>query len=157
MVPHALIVALAGAGLSAPLDSSERDGLPDGPGAYAVALHLSQPVPLALNAVSGSTAPAGWHVYLGSARGPGGLKARLSRHLRRKKKVHWHVDRLTLRADLLLASTVREGDECSLVERLLKEQDLMCLLPGFGSTDCRTCPSHLLSFQPDQASKNTVS
>ena len=34
----------------------------------------------------------GTHVYVGSARGPGGLRARISRHLRREKKERWHVN-----------------------------------------------------------------
>ena len=157
MVPHELIAALAQAGLSVPVDRSGLDEVPDAPGAYAVVLHLRQPVPLGLNAVSASSAPAGWHVYLGSARGPGGLRARLARHLRPNKKRHWHIDRLTLEADAILVSAVREGSECSLVDRLSEVPDLACLLPGFGSSDCRSCRGHLLSFQPDQASKNTVS
>jgi Uri superfamily endonuclease len=39
--------------------------------------------------------PAGRYLYCGSAKGPGGLKARLSRHMRRGKSVRWHIDRLT--------------------------------------------------------------
>jgi Uri superfamily endonuclease len=38
--------------------------------------------------------PAGRYLYCGSAKGRGGLKARLSRHMRRGKSVRWHVDQL---------------------------------------------------------------
>jgi len=38
--------------------------------------------------------PAGWYAYVGSAYGPGGLAARISRHLRPSKPSHWHLDYL---------------------------------------------------------------
>jgi Uri superfamily endonuclease len=50
------------------------------------AVMLSGRLPIAL--------PAGRYLYCGSAKGRGGLKARLSRHMRRGKSVRWHVDQL---------------------------------------------------------------
>ncbi|MGC9523845.1 MAG: GIY-YIG nuclease family protein, partial [Anaerolineae bacterium] len=43
--------------------------------------------------------PEGTYLYVGSAWGPGGLRARLSRHLRGSPKVRWHVDYLRAHAD----------------------------------------------------------
>jgi Uri superfamily endonuclease len=37
----------------------------------------------------------GRYIYAGSAYGPGGLKARVSRHMRRAKRSQWHIDQLT--------------------------------------------------------------
>ncbi len=37
----------------------------------------------------------GTWVYVGSARGPGGLRARIARHQRPDKPRHWHIDHLT--------------------------------------------------------------
>ena len=34
----------------------------------------------------------GFYIYVGSAFGPGGVKARVSRHCRNNKKHHWHID-----------------------------------------------------------------
>ena len=37
----------------------------------------------------------GIYAYVGSSMGSGGIKARVVRHLRRRKKVYWHIDRIT--------------------------------------------------------------
>ena len=34
----------------------------------------------------------GFYLYVGSAFGPGGVQARVSRHCRHNKKHHWHID-----------------------------------------------------------------
>ncbi len=36
----------------------------------------------------------GYYIYVGSAFGPGGVNARVSRHFRNTKKLHWHIDYL---------------------------------------------------------------
>ncbi|HIQ09546.1 MAG TPA: DUF123 domain-containing protein, partial [Anaerolineaceae bacterium] len=56
--------------------------LPSTPGAYALALRLERPVGLRVGALGVWDFPEGVYVYLGSARGPGGIRARLGRHLR---------------------------------------------------------------------------
>jgi Uri superfamily endonuclease len=105
---------------------------------------LDAPVALSLAAFNGVTLSAGRYVYAGSARGPGGLRARIARHLRRGKPRHWHVDHLTEAATSLRAFPVAGGNECALVGKLLKSKRYRHPLPGFGSSDCRRCVSHLL-------------
>ena len=86
----------------------------------------------------------GWHIYVGSVLGSGGL-ARLERHivLSRTKDKHpkWHVDWLSASPSFCLRSAIHavtgERLECRLAEALGGEH-----LPGFGSSDC-TCTSHL--------------
>jgi Uri superfamily endonuclease len=36
----------------------------------------------------------GYYIYVGTAFGPGGVRARVSRHLRPDKLKHWHIDYL---------------------------------------------------------------
>ncbi len=115
------------------------------PGAYLLLLELSGPIRPAIAAFSATELPPGPYVYAGSARGPGGLKARLARHLRRQKKRHWHIDHLTGEASSMLAFAVPGGNECALVRSLLESGRYHQPLPGFGSSDCRTCTSHLLA------------
>jgi Uri superfamily endonuclease len=87
----------------------------------------------------------GWHVYIGSARGPGGF-ARVSRHRRlalsRDRPPRWHVDRLLLSPSFLLRHVVcgstEEDLECALARALGGKH-----IPAFGSGDC-SCGSHLL-------------
>ncbi len=88
----------------------------------------------------------GTNLYAGSANGPGGIAARVARHLRKDKKLHWHVDALTVAASEISALAFPDGSECALVKRLL-EEGCEVPLPGFGSSDCRTCPAHLLRLQ----------
>jgi Uri superfamily endonuclease len=86
----------------------------------------------------------GWHVYVGSALGSGGL-ARLERHIAlsryRDKRPKWHVDWLSTNPSFHLQYTVHalteERLECQLAGALGNEN-----VPGFGSSDC-DCPSHL--------------
>ncbi|MDC7789088.1 GIY-YIG nuclease family protein [Rhodoplanes sp. TEM] len=96
--------------------------------------------------LAGTLAP-GRYLYCGSARGPGGLRARIARHLRRRKTLRWHVDRLTTRGTVIAVWAVPDGDECALAGALA---GLPVPIPGFGASDCRRCPSHLFAW-PDGA------
>nr|WP_294552809.1 GIY-YIG nuclease family protein [uncultured Rhodopila sp.] len=89
--------------------------------------------------------PAGRYLYAGSARGPGGMRARLARHQRADKTPHWHIDLLTMAGTMAGAWIFPGGDECAIVAGL---GHLPVPLPGFGSSDCRRCVSHLLAW-PD--------
>ena len=113
-------------------------------GAYVLLIRLDRPLAAGAGRTGSGNLPVGTYFYAGSAYGPGGLAARLKRHFRKDKTVHWHIDRLTLHASNLMAFAVVGGNECELAERLLKSGDFEIALEGFGSTDCRTCDSHLL-------------
>ncbi len=90
----------------------------------------------------------GAYLYLGSAHGPGGIRARVARHLRRNKPKHWHVDHLTARGRIVRVITAPGGSECALARVALKFKSVAAPVAGFGSSDCRTCPAHLLRL-PD--------
>ncbi len=92
------------------------------------------------------TLPAGHYAYCGSAHGPGGIAARVSRHFRCEKKPHWHIDQLTIAAREITARVFPGGNECDLAARL-GNAGAEPPLPGFGSSDCRSCTSHLLALR----------
>jgi histidyl-tRNA synthetase len=119
---------------------------PSSPGAYALALRLVSPLDVRAGKNS-ATLPAGDYLYCGSARGPGGLRARLARHMRPQKRAHWHIDQLTAVANMLGAFVEAQGDECALNAALA---DLPIPIAGFGSSDCRRCAAHL-RFRPKDA------
>jgi Uri superfamily endonuclease len=83
-----------------------------------------------------TTLGAGGYLYCGSAKGPGGIRARLARHMRIEKSIRWHVDRLTKIGALIGAWSFPGVDECDLVRTL---SHLSFPIRGFGSTDCRKC------------------
>ncbi|MCK4643570.1 DUF123 domain-containing protein [bacterium] len=79
--------------------------------------------------------PAGHYLYAGSANGPGGLYARLSRHLRKHKTAHWHIDELTGSSNAEVFATAivfTSASESQIVESL---DFLSCPIEGFGSSD----------------------
>lgn len=119
--------------------------LPDAPGAYALFLDLPGPVSLPPRRFTGRLA-AGRYVYFGNAWGPGGIRSRCTRHFRQGKRRHWHVDWLMEAAVHRLAAAFPGGNECDLVERALAIDGVSVPVVGFGSSDCRRCPAHLLAL-----------
>jgi Uri superfamily endonuclease len=83
--------------------------------------------------------PAGRYVYTGSARR--NLEARIARHLRRAKRLRWHIDYLLSSADVELQGVRRFRDgECAVNRRSRGSVPV----PGFGASDCRAgCGAHL--------------
>jgi Uri superfamily endonuclease len=71
----------------------------------------------------------------------GGLRARINRHLKRKKKIRWHVDYLLEKGRMrgVMFAVTNERLECQLAKEL---GNAFNNYPGFGSSDCH-CPSHL--------------
>ena len=122
--------------------------LPAVSGAYILLIDLDRPLALDIPTLAPATLPPGRYAYCGSARGPGGIRARVRRHLKPDKKPHWHIDRLTGPGRIVSASGYPDGHECTLFTRLLSHPDVTVPVPGFGSTDCRHCPSHLASVPP---------
>ena len=104
-------------------------------GAYAIAIELADTVTVTLSSWAPIVLPAGRYLYCGSAKGPGGLKARLSRHMRRGKLVRWHVDQLTDRGLVIGSWIFPGGDECKLVQMC---SHLPMPIAEFGSS-CATC------------------
>ncbi len=92
----------------------------------------------------------GLYLYTGSALGRGStsLEGRIRRHLGRKKKNFWHVDRILSSGSTRVVSVVfaktRSKLECEVNVILLRDPDIEVLTKGIGSSDCR-CESHLLT------------
>lgn len=126
----------------------DADALPAGQGAYLVFARLHLDLHLMGTRLAGNVLGAGWYVYAGSANGPGGIKSRVSRHLRRDKVLRWHIDQLTCAAVEVWAAEFPGRSECELAGVLGKAEWLSFPVKGFGSSDCRTCPAHLLAFSP---------
>jgi Uri superfamily endonuclease len=127
--------------------AASADALPAVPGAYALLVAVSQPVPLPPRLAAILT--AGRYLYVGSACGPGGIRARCARHLRPKPR-RWHVDWLTESARTIAALALPGGDECAVVDMLRRRPGFSLPVAGFGSSDCRLCPAHLLRLAPGQ-------
>jgi Uri superfamily endonuclease len=121
--------------------------LTDRPGTYALNLNLPHPVTLRVGRLGRFHFPAGWYVYAGSARGPGGLAARVARHLRPLKLLHWHIDYLSAHASPveIWYATGTQRRECVWARTLLNLPGASVPVPRFGASDCR-CATHLICF-----------
>jgi Uri superfamily endonuclease len=127
---------------------------PKQPGSYILIMRLAQPTALDIGRLGRFDFPAGWYAYAGGARGPGGLGARVSRHRRASKTLHWHVDHLRAHAEVTAVwyTVGNQKRECHWARALSKLQDTCVVAPGFGASDCR-CITHLLysPAPPDRA------
>ncbi len=115
------------------------------PGTYVLVLHLDRAARIEVGKLGTLSFAAGYYCYVGSARGPGGLRARLARHLRRPKRLHWHVDYLLRETSVEEIWTAPSSDrlECSWARDLLTLPGAQVSVRGFGSSDC-SCQSHLV-------------
>ncbi len=117
-----------------------------GPGAYVLLIELGAPLALDISSLGAATLAPGRYAYCGSAYGPGGLKARIGRHLRADKSHRWHVDHLSATGRIVAFRAVPGGRECDLLDRLLDAPGASVPVPRFGSSDCRRCPAHLVAL-----------
>jgi Uri superfamily endonuclease len=121
------------------------DELPPARGTYVFIVRVDQPLELVVGRLGRVTLSSGYYAYVGSAHGPGGLRARLGRHARADKPAHWHIDYLTAAAPIT-AVWLRESPErleCAWAQELIARG--MVPVPHFGSSDC-TCPAHLIAL-----------
>ena len=129
-------------------------------GGYALILRVGKEATIMIGRRAFAIDP-GVYIYSGSALGPGGVEARVERHLRRFERrggskdgviesgrYHWHIDCLLPVADSFIAvcAESKRRTEC-LLTSVLKDKGMQ-VVKGFGSTDCRSgCGGHLL-FMP---------
>ncbi len=118
-------------------------------GVYSIILGVRRGVSIRVGALGIVRLCRGLYVYTGSARGGGGLDARISRHLRREKKIFWHIDHLTSNPRVSVLALVKAEEqrrtECVVNRRIRSRLDAEPIL-GFGSSDCReSCLGHLLA------------
>ena len=113
------------------------------PGSYALLIHVQAEAELPVGRLGRMCFPAGYYLYCGSAQG--GLEGRLRRHLRREKRVHWHVDYLLAVGRVAGAWVLpgREHVECAWARLAVDLPGARLAVAGFGSSDCR-CRGHLV-------------
>ena len=88
----------------------------------------------------------GFYLYVGSAMK--NLTARMGRHLRLRKRYHWHIDWLRAVSEVHGVFPIRSSSrvECDLAEALSRLADWS--VAGFGCSDC-SCFTHLFGLADD--------
>ena len=121
-------------------------------GSYVLIIWLSEQQTLTIGNMTDIRFPRGCYAYVGSARG--GVKSRVSRHLNRNKKLHWHIDYLLQKAsitDIIIGET-DDRIECAIAQALSPK---FYSIPGFGCSDCH-CPSHLFFATEERQLKSAI-
>lgn len=128
----------------APQDSSAHL-TPRDSGAYVLLLDIPTSVEITVGRLGSVRFQAGRYVYVGSARR--NLRARVERHLRREKRVRWHIDYLTTDPGVHpIGAVLAAGpsDECRISRALASLEGSTAPVPAFGASDCtRGCRAHL--------------
>ena len=125
-----------------------RVRLPTDPGTYALILRSHRVDEQTVGALGKVKVHPGFYIYVGSALGPGGIRSRVSRHLKASKKLHWHIDYLRQKMPI---KAIWYAKTASVQEHhWAKTIDCWSLatiaVQGFGASDCQ-CDSHLFFCQ----------
>ena len=120
---------------------------PSTPGYYLLILKVRKETIIHTRGKRTFSLKPGIYFYIGSARGPGGLRARLYRHFKNNKnKLFWHIDFLTTHknTDIIgyIAITLhKDKDLENILSNIMK--NYLKTIPGFGCSDKREDESHL--------------
>lgn len=131
-------------------NDSESVEWPRVSGTYVLWLRLDAPRVIGVGRLGERLFAAGVYAYVGSAHGPGGLNARLRRHLKLDKAPHWHIDALTafVLAAAIWYSTEPQRLECVWAQRIGGLSGVSVPVDGLGASDCR-CAAHLFTVGED--------
>ena len=121
--------------------------IPESQGTYCLLLYADSEKSIKVGALGPLKIKKGYYVYIGSAFGPGGLKARISRHIKKSKKIRWHIDYLRKATEIvdIKFSTDKKRLECKWAAKFA-ENGGETPFKNFGSSDCK-CFSHLFYFE----------
>ncbi|MEC8184493.1 MAG: GIY-YIG nuclease family protein [SAR324 cluster bacterium] len=123
------------------------DSIPPSKGTYLLFLSNTKSQKINIGKQGGFLFPSGLLVYVGSALGAGGLRGRISHHLRVNRKCHWHIDYLLQKMPVYQVLYIEnpsrlEHKWAMLLERIPK---LNIPMKRFGASDCQ-CASHLFNI-----------
>jgi Uri superfamily endonuclease len=121
-------------------------------GSYILLIALPKEQTITIGSLKAVHFSGGYYAYVGSAMG--GIKSRLSHHLKGSKKHHWHIDYFLEKAYLngIILCQSQTKVECTIAQALTHQFDCV---PGFGSSDCK-CNSHLFFAPDEEQMKSTI-
>ena len=117
------------------------------PGTYVLVLSSRSTNLIKIGRLGALQLQSGFYLYVGSALGPGGVRARLAHHLKLSRRPHWHIDYLRAHTgveDIWYRLDTRRFEHVW-AEHIGLAEEASVPLVGLGSTDCG-CESHLFFF-----------
>lgn len=110
-------------------------------GVYVLIIRVEDDASVNVGALGKLTFEKGLYAYVGSAQN--NLEQRIKRHLRKEKRLFWHVDYLldnnTAKIVKVLYKQANKAEECTIAVEIGKRSEP---INGFGCSDCK-CRSHL--------------
>jgi Uri superfamily endonuclease len=110
-------------------------------GIYVLIIRVNKDIHVNIGALSRKSFAKGLYVYVGSAQT--NLEQRVKRHLKREKRLFWHIDYLLANdAAEIVKVLYKQGDkteECKTANRIAENGTPIA---GFGCSDCN-CKTHL--------------
>jgi Uri superfamily endonuclease len=114
-------------------------------GIYHLLILLLQPRNIIIGKLGIFQFLAGYYVYTGSALN--GLEARIARHRRQEKRLHWHIDYLLQYGKIIdvVCHITKSRLECEYNRQVMNLPGAQIIVPKFGASDCK-CDAHLVYF-----------
>lgn len=112
-------------------------------GIYNLIIYLAKNKEIEVGSLGEFKFKSGYYIYTGTAQR--NLQARINRHRKEDKRLHWHIDYLLQYGEIKEVKTWAEEQEfeCRLHNKLAQYLGLEEPISGFGASDC-SCNSHLL-------------
>ena len=112
-------------------------------GVYILCINLEKEKRIKIGSLGKFNFEKGMYFYVG--RGKRNIQKRIKRHLRKKKKMRWHIDYFLKygKIEFIILIDTEPEKECEIAKTLSKR-----FLPilKFGCSDCK-CKSHLFLFK----------
>ena len=116
-------------------------------GTYALILETSTEHTVQIGKLGRLHVRPGFYIYVGSAFGPGGLKARIAHHVKISQRPHWHINylRSVLHLNEVWYTYDSERHEHRWADAFSSLRGATVPMLGFGASDC-SCKSHLIAY-----------
>lgn len=114
-------------------------------GVYLLIIKVEKKISVNVGALGKIIFEKGYYVYTGSAQK--NLIARINRHIRKDKRIKWHIDYLTTHRNVKVIGSyiiqAKKYYECMLSGFFIKHGNP---ISSFGCSDCK-CHSHLIRLK----------
>lgn len=109
---------------------------------YILAIYVTEDLKIRVGQLGKVSFKKGDYLYIGSAKGC--LEKRLQRHLRKEKRIFWHIDYLLKNKNVKILQiwTIDKKVECQAAELFCQDPAIKIIKKGFASSDCK-CLTHL--------------
>lgn len=106
---------------------------------YLLFIELEKTIEIQVGKLGWFCFPTGQYLYVGRAKK--NVDARLARHRRKEKILHWHIDYVLQYGKITSIKMFEGNDECGLASFISNQPGVTLPALKFGSSDC-SCKSH---------------